>query len=879
MGKGHFLMPVKIRGARTHNLKNLDVDIHLNAITCICGPSGSGKTSLAFHTLLTESRRRLINSFPTDIKFFWDIPHTVDVDRIEPVLPAWGLPQSNPVIGSRPCVIDLLGLTEEFSRIFYWDGAYICPKHEVTLKPESFASSFERLLSRLQENEPVHVVVEKSLYQEFYGLDFLPSRSLSDALEISSFNSTDPYYEILRFKSKNSRIALNKLKEIPKKILDSIFLFIPSEKSLRSLKVSRVERCSTCGFSYSFDLTSEVHLSPHNALGACDKCQGYGLNLVYDEDKLVKDPSISLKEGAVSFLNYKRFHYLFEDFLEEASSEGFNIDQPFHELNQKEIWNFLYQGKRSYPGFNSLFKYLDSKKYKSSVRIFIRSLQKEQICEACEGSRYAPHAKARSLVLDQEFLQLGDLVLLSLEDTYHELLLWSKSLNLSFYGKSSFERILNKLKIACDMGLGHLSLSRKVKTLSAGEYQRILLNKFLSFEGSGSLFIFDEPSLGLDLDAQKVMMKYLRDLKNQENTILLIDHSKFVQSLSDQVIKMGPKAGFEGGKILYQGKFEKQNGANWEGHKYKLDSKSNLNTYKVMDRDRREIRFNMPEEGIVWVKGKSGVGKTSSIIEGLGNFYSRKLGLTGITDDELPCELLKGNLSKRDVLYISAQATRFSSRSTVGTYLGISPYLRKHYTKTPLARSLALRDGHFSPNSDLGKCSTCDGRGIQSIDMSFLEDVEFVCDDCKGMKLKPLYAEIDDGKRSFYEASNAPLSTLFDQIDLTPKLRRTKELVIRLNLDYLSCDRSLSSLSGGEKQRLKLLSQLQQGVRECVILFENISFGLSENELFGLFDLLVDLAFMDNLVVVIDQHELFGQLANAVLTIKRDQGKIKTTLS
>lgn len=854
---------IRVRGARTHNLKNLDIDILTNAITCLAGPSGSGKTSLAFHTLLMESKRRFINSFPNDVKFFWDIPQSVDVDEIFPILPVWGLPQNNPIVGARPCVFDLLGIGEDLARLFFIQGGHFCPEHLTPLVPLSLDQKIKSLAreNEFGEGDKIYLLISKSDFIRQYGDDFLPARSFGPA-GIGAFNPEDSLWEVYRFKWKNEKnIKKEKFLEFSK--WENYYLY-NEEKNLKlSFGMTPHPECPECSYSLGPKISSDFHLLPTNAYGACASCQGHGMNLVYDRKKLVKDENLSLNDGAFSFLNYKRFQYLFKDFIKEVKKAGFNPHLPFKDLDSKAIWSFLYEGAGTYPGLNELFAFLESKRYKSAIRIFIRSLQTETLCSDCQGTRMAPHAKEYALFDEIEYLTLGDLSQLKISDAYEEICYWEERLKWQASGLDAFQRAQKKLEVSIDLGVGHLCLNRRVKTLSASEYQRILLNKFLSFQGSGSLFIFDEPGLGLGLEEQAVLYKYLNELKKQKNTILMVEHSEYLQKKSDEVIEMGPGAGHRGGEVLYQGKFRTLK----QTYKYPkvIGGTKKRIALELELRGGLKRKVDLPIEGIVWVRGKSGSGKTSTMIEGVGNFFCRSIGQELIDEQSWEGKLLKGSIPFKKVLRISGYAEKYSSRSTVGTFLGIAPFLRKIYADLNESKKMGLKEGHFSPNSDLGKCTSCEGRGIQVVDMNFLEDLQLTCEDCQGMKIRPSYALMSYKGVTFYEAVSKPMEEVFPLLKLTPKLRRIKDLVLELNLGHLALDRALPTLSGGEKQRLRLVSEINAGLEESAIFFEDISFGLSRKELQNVLNILASLSYKKNLLVLIDQNPCFSGLAPQII--------------
>ena len=852
---------ISIKGARTHNLKNIDLKLRLNSITCLCGPSGSGKSSLAFHTLLTESKRRFMNSFPNDVKFFWDIPQSADVDEIHPVLPVWGLAQTNPVLGSRPSAIDLMGLNDRLNKLIFFLATRHCSKHNLELKNILSLKEIHSFLKKINEDSAiVHFFVEREVFKENYGDEFLPTRSFEE--EISDFNPEDKFWEIFKVKSTRLESLDKKFKELNLETLEGLIkIVIPSKGLEKSFKVTKKKVCPRCDEAEVVKVSSPRDFSPFTPLGACNVCSGHGMNLKHDRKKIVKDERLSLKEGCVTFLTYSRFSHIQPLMLKEAKKVGIDTTKPFKDIDNEKIWTFLNEGHGSFSGLNSIYTYLETKKYKKSVRILIRSLKSEEVCEDCVGTRLKaelltytiPNLKKFNLekILKFNFLELYNFIQ-SLNKSSQDILNWEMSKKIS----KSLEVIL---KVALDLGLGHLPLLDKVRSLSVNDYQKLLLVKYLSFEGSGSLFVLDEASLGLDLEEQKVLMKYLKKLRSKENTIILVDHSEYLQKNSDEIISMGPGAGNFGGEVTYQGKFKK------------------LRKLEVIEVEKKKLKnFSIPKieigseskkividiNGLNVVTGKSYSSKKSFYVEGVANTVSEILGLDKVSKTPVSFLRPKNLPSFEKVLVLNPKFNRFSSRSTVGTMIGLTPFIRKYYASLPVSKNLALREGHFSPNSDLGKCLSCEGRGRVSLDMQFLEDVELLCDDCKGMKLKPFLATISDGRFTIHETYSKPMSEVIPNMRLTPKGKRIWEYLQLLNLSYLNLDRPLSSLSGGEKQRLKLLSELQKNIENSLVIFENLSFGLSHVEILKICEFLTNLKKQGNTIILVDESEYFSKFAD-----------------
>lgn len=855
MGNNNY---IEIKGARENNLKNVNVKIPTGKITLIYGPSGSGKSSLAFQTILAESKRRYLNSFPNSFKFFMDKPAAADVDRISPVLPVFGLPQINPVIGSRSTVADVSGITEMFQRVFLEHSKPYCPQHKCFLKKKSFEEVLLKKIDQDSEANTIRVYLPRDDYSRAFGRNTFPSRGFSKKENMPcDFREDLEYWEVVRFRKKNLKKSFDKIKELfnnPE--IKKVFIFSEESLEFAELKNTQSLECEKCDFKITENLTLP-YFSPYNAAGACDKCQGHGGILEYDLNKIIPNHNLSLNDDPIRILTYKRFGTLGQSLKKECKKEKISLDKPINKL-PKKFWKILLDGKGSYYGLNEVFSYLESKKYKTSVRVLISKIKSEVKCDVCDGSRLSENTSFYSLNDKPE----------SIHDLFKEDInsLKKKVDELKLREDKNLKKIKASLKILTDLGLGHLNPLRKTKTLSPGEYQRLLLVKFLSYNGTGSLFIFDEPSLGLDKKALLSIYKNLENLKKMGNTILIIDHNEFFMGKCDYYVEMGPRAGKEGGEILFSG--ERKNSKKIARTKNLAGSLLNSPKRKTfIDAQDLEIyglkkkRLKIPENLISWVTGPSGSGKTSFIVKIICNEIAKRLGLESITGDIYK---IKELVFKKydDVVVISSDLNRFSSRSTVGTLTGFAPVIRKHFLKKPIAKAMGLKDGHFSKNSELGMCESCMGKGKKIIEMQFLEDIILKCEDCDGFGLKSKYAKISDGRFTVKEAFSLPLNEIIPHIQLTPKHQRMWDFLKVLNLDYLSLDRIINSLSGGERQRIFLLSKLEKKITSSLIVFENPSFGLSSREIEKMGELIQSLQDSENTVLIIDSNPLFEGLSH-----------------
>jgi excinuclease ABC subunit A len=675
------------------------------------------------------------------------------------------------------------------------------------------------------------------------------------------FEKEDLYWELFRFKPKqlDSKSLENKFKPI---LENDLSFFITTPDKTFTMKFESILSCSKC--DYTADKVNHYYFNPYNALGACSKCNGFGATLEYDLDKIV-DRNLSVEEGGVKLLEFKRFEHLYDDFYWDLKEAKVSTTKKIKDLPQK-FFNILMDGKKHFCGANELFRYLESKKYKPSTRIFIRRIQKEVTCDSCEGSRINSKSKYHKLNSKTPFY----FQIWSMSISEVKAILENISLKLKEDEQELFQKMIKKINLfidlAIDIGLGHISLARKTKTISAGEYQRLLLLKYLSYDGTDSLFVFDEPSVGLTSDEIKKVWKVLERLKKQNNTLIIVDHNPEVINKADFVVEMGPAGGADGGKVVYEG--TPLNETKKKRAQVKVEKCSVPEINKKFSLSGIEIygnkygSFNFPYNQLIQVAGKSGSGKSSVIVNTLANGLYYDIHKENLIETAGTFKKLDSPLPFDDVIVVDSKLNKFTSRSSVGSYTELASVLRKHFASLPVSKSMGLKDGHFSANSELGQCPKCEGKGVNIIEMQYLEDIKLVCEDCNGKKLKPIYANLSDGKMTVHEAYHLPISTVVENFKLTPKFRRIVEYLKILNLDYLSLDRPLNTLSGGEKQRLYLLNKIIKKIENSLIVIENLSFGLSAQDLVRLRDLFESLLQNSNTIIIIDEHEIIEKLAS-----------------
>jgi excinuclease ABC subunit A len=868
---------ITIKGARVHNLKNIQVQIPLQKITCLVGPSGSGKTSLAFHTLLAESKRRFLVALPNSMKLFTEKPAPVDVDELSPVLPVFGLNQHNPILSSRVNVADGLGLTDEFQKLYSVLSYEICPVHQLPLMSVKIQDQI-KMKNHFEEEDVLHFIVTKEIYKIKLGEQFLPSRGWDDqAKSIVDFHPDLDFWELGRLKVK-SLDEVDKFFIKQNKCLFNNFIIIRKNNNQYQeipMQLNNSLQCPKCDEKDSIKKTDFL-FSPHNGLGACSSCQGFGANLKYDEKKYF-DEDRSVADNAVTLFKMSKFAGFQRELLKAFAHKDFSTNTPLKKLPSKAI-DLIHQGYGKYPGLEGAFAYLESKKYKPAIKMIMRYYQSEFTCPQCQGSRLNPLTKRFVINLANQLYSLPSLLMMSV-DELHKVFHQVKSDSIPAHARSIVLKISRTLQSACDIGLGHLSLQRKLKSLSGGEYQRSLLVKFFSYDGTDSLFILDEPSMGISEEQWPKMWKGIESLKEQGNTVLLIEHQNYFAEKSDEVIALGPGSGKDGGEIIPQDKLQKNVPRVKDKKKTELKDKKQfklaLQLVKPSIYGKSYSDVMIYENALHVVKGFSGVGKTSVILKVLANSLHRLVHDEYLYDRDGSFEKLDLHKDFDSVLVADNNLKRYNSRSSVGSFTDLSLVVRKYYAQCEEAKKLKLTESHFSTNSAQGQCSQCMGSGVQRIELQYMEDVVLTCDECNGFGLKKEYAMISDGRMTVAEALNAPMNTLFDKIPLTAKFKKVLQAIIDLKLSHLSLARTMSSLSGGEKQRLNLVSQFLSVPQNAILFFENLSFGLSMNELPSLVDYVKSLTEHGNTVVIIDQNKTWNSVADYEIVFSENQ-KVQT---
>ena len=872
---------IRIFGARQNNLKNLDVSINTGELTVITGVSGSGKSSLAFDTLYAEGQRRYVETFSPYARQFLDRMDKPKVDKIEGVLPAIAIDQVNPVRNSRSSVGTMTELNDYLKVLFARLSHLHCRQCAQEVRPDSPQRILTTLQERCAEHDPRLFVcfavtvpsnfsqeeVEGFLQQQGY------TRLHAERTQVTpetaalpkSKQTTQRVLYVLQDRFRLSRAEPERVMEA----LDAamrhgqgrLSIFAQNEADAPEIEwvFTNQLHCSHCDIDYSYPLPSSF--SFNSPLGACPTCRGFGRVMGIDYDLVIPDPSKSLLEGAIRPWQTASYQAHQKDLERYAPKAGVRLGVPWAQLRPEEQAWVLHgdpdwQGgnkawKNQWYGVDRFFDWLESRSYRMHVRVMLSKYRSYTPCPDCLGARLKPEALLwrvgqESAVAEpgyQRFmppatawsteqleqlpgLHIHDLMRMSMEQVrqFFEQL----ELGAQFDAATSLLRkeILNRLGFLCDVGLSYLSLDRQSRTLSGGEVQRINLTTALGTSLVNTLFVLDEPSIGLHPRDMHRVVEVMHRLRQHGNTLVVVEHDPQVMVAADRILDMGPGPGERGGQILFDGspsalrQAETLTGQYLRGERHidtPLPAAVTSNTPKLLLEDvsahnLKHISIAFPLGHMVCVTGVSGSGKSTLIQDVLYPAWLKSQGLP--TEAPGTYGALLGTEQLADVVMVDQSPIGKTARSNPASYVGAFDAIRKLFAKAPLAIERDYKPGMFSFNSGDGRCPTCGGTGFEHIEMQFLSDVYLRCPDCDGKRFRPEVLEVRVEHRGATASIDEVLAmTVHEALEFFAGLRDIQKALAPLQdvgLDYLSLGQPVPTLSGGEAQRLKLAGHLAE---------------------------------------------------------------------
>lgn len=886
-----------IKGARVNNLKNIDVEIPRNKLVVVTGLSGSGKTSLAFDTLFAEGQRRYVESLSSYARQFLGRMNKPEVDLIYGISPAIAVEQKTSNRNPRSTVGTTTEIYEYLKLLFAKIGKTYSPISGKEVTRHSVTNVVDALLD-LQEETRVNILSPIKLQaKEDYAsrLDLLLQLGYIRVMIDNEVIRIDEAISKKINKSTKVWLLIDRISIVK----DSDDLYLRLSDSIHTAFNEGEGECiivtdkETLYFSNKFEIDgmeftkpSENFFAFNNPYGACPKCSGSGVIEGISEDLVITQPNLSVFEGVVNCWRGEIMKTFKEDFILKAS-DSFPIHRPYNKLTSAQK-DFLWKGNDTVVGIDKFFDMIRAESYKIQFRVMLSRYTGKTKCPDCQGTR---------LRKDAGYVKINnksiiDLVLMPVD----ELIEFFENLELNVHQMQISERLLAEINVRLgylkDVGLGYLTLNRQSSTLSGGESQRISLATSLGSPLVGSMYILDEPSIGLHARDTHNLLKVLVQLRDAGNTVIVVEHDEEIIRSADYIIDIGPLAGSHGGEVVFAGKSEEL-----------LKSKDSLTakyirgemTIPLPERKRKwkesiiienccnnnlkEVNLTLPLNVLSVICGVSGSGKTTLIKNVL---YSSILMYLGEAVDEVPkSSQAKGSLSLiKAIQMIDQNPIGRSSRSNPATYLGAFDEIRTLFSLQPLAKKRNLKPGYFSFNVDGGRCDECKGEGTVTIPMQFMADVVLPCESCNGSRYKEEALEIHYRGKSIADVLDMTIEEAVeffsnDDNSLAQKIATRLESLIKVGLGYLKLGQSSTTLSGGEAQRIKLAFFLSKGNNEkhTMFIFDEPSTGLHFHDIVKLNIALEQLVNIGHTVVVIEHHPDIIKIADWVIELGPNGGK------
>ena len=873
---------ISIRGARTHNLKNVTVDIPQRQLTVITGPSGSGKSSLAFNTLYAEGQRRFVESMSTYVRQFLERIERPDVDEIEGILPAISIEQKNSVKNARSTVATATELADHIRLFMTYTGETWCPDCGDRVRKETPESITAEILAKLTgkravvlapiffEAENRDEVLKQLAKAGFYRVWVEGQVRDLNSIDTSSWTSFELVINRLKVtEDKGPQITegIEQAFEISK---GTVNILEEAGEGWLSHRFTSRFACNRCGTEF---IEPTPHLFSFNSpLGACTPCQGYGRIIGIDMEKVIPNRDLRLDERPITPWNSPGYEDSYDDLAKAAKKYGLRLDVPISKLSPEE-WKVLNTGRGKWYGIKGFFDWLETKKYKIHVRVKLAKYRSYEPCPHCHGSRL------KSAASNVRFRDLGIADLFGMDvktaRKFWEFLALSKQEE-SIAGHLRRE-ILNRLVYLDEVGLSYLTLERQTRTLSGGESQRINLAAALGSSLTETLYVIDEPTVGLHARDSERLLKVLRRLKNAGNTVVVVEHDPTIIAGADHTLELGPGAGEYGGQLTYEGPPREQTDAlvSLAGDDPVHDTSGSITIKGAREHNLKNVDVSFPLGRFVAVTGVSGSGKSTLIRNCLFNRYQRDVrGMSGLETGQVD-EIL-GTDKIYDMTFVDQSPIGRSSRSNPATYVKAWDEIRKLMSETTSAKLNGVTAGMFSFNTTGGRCDACEGAGTVTIDMQFLADVDVICEKCGGKRFGEQVLKV----RYKSKDVDAILKLTVDEamrffIDKRAIVKRLDALR-SVGLGYLRLGQSTQSLSGGEAQRLKLASFLAESTKTSdkprLFLFDEPTTGLHATDIRQLLRTFRDLIDRGNSVLVIEHNIQLIEASDWVIDIGPDGG-------
>ncbi|MDH5324101.1 MAG: excinuclease ABC subunit UvrA [Gammaproteobacteria bacterium] len=896
---------IRIKGARQNNLKNIDLNLPLNELTVVTGVSGSGKSSLAFDTIYAEGQRRYVETFSPYARQFLERMDKPQADRIDGIPPAIAIDQTNPVRTSRSTVGTMTELNDHLKLLFARVSHLHCGGCGQAVKQDSARSIYEHLRQQLQPDTRIAVVFKVPIPEQFSVEEiqqFLAQQGYTRFLNADSADTVkllEVVQDRLKLNAANKSRIIEALEAALKQGRGFTQVHLWDQPKTKPLLFSSDLHCPDCNIHYQE--TTPNSFSFNSPLGACDTCRGFGRTIGIDYDLVVPDTNLSLEQGAIRPWQTESYYECQVELLRFAKQRGIPIDTPWKKLNRSQQ-QWVLQGEGDFDdnvwyGVSRFFAWLETKAYKMHIRVLLSKYRNYALCPTCEGARLKPESllwrlgsktladkvsKQRSRHPQSQLsdtqvrqlpgLNLHDVLLLPVEQCHT----FFQQLKLGSGVDEATDILLgeirSRLNFLVNVGLAYLTLDRQSRTLSGGEVQRINLTTALGTSLVNTLFVLDEPSIGLHPRDMQRIIEVMQQLKQAGNTLLVVEHDPQIMFCADRLIDMGPGPGDQGGRIVFNGAPDKilrnkrsltgryLNGelsVSPESNQRSNSGKTQLDILGAQQHNLKNLDVSIPLGQLVCLCGVSGSGK-STLVHDILYLGLRKLKNKPI---EAPGQHKKisGHQHIGEVIMVDQSPIGKTTRSNPASYVGALNGIRKLFATEPLSQERGYTPGTFSFNSGNGRCPTCSGNGFEHVEMQFLSDVYLRCPDCDGKRFRDEVLEVKLFPQSRNKSAQTHALSIADVLELTvaqalqvfqdyDEILNALRPLSAVGLDYLALGQAVPTLSGGESQRLKLAGHLakQKQIRgddkPHLFLFDEPTTGLHFSDikkLLGAFDELI----------------------------------------
>ena len=886
---------ISIKGARVNNLKNIDVNIPRNKLVVITGLSGSGKSSLAFDTLYAEGQRRYVESLSSYARQFLGRMSKPECDFIKGIPPAIAIEQKVISRNPRSTVGTSTEIYEYLRLLFARVGKTYSPVSGQLVKKDSPEDIVACMLSypkgtRYTVLTPIlpregHDVAQQIETDMKEGFTRLEVNGKTIRIEEYQYNPKDTVYLLVdRMSADDSKDAISRLTDSAETAMYEgdgacLLRFYQPDGSTSLYRFSTKFEAD----GIKFEEPSDQMFSFNSPLGACPTCEGFGKIIGIDERLVVPNRSLSVYDGAVMCWRGEKMGEWLQAFLREAPAHDFPIFTPYYELTQAQK-DYLWHGPRDKVCIDSFFKMLEENQYKIQYRVMLARYRGKTTCPECHGSRLKKEALYVK-VGERNIAELVDMPVTRLKEFFRTLKLNDHDAQIA---KRLLNEINNRLDFLIDVGLGYLTLNRLSNSLSGGESQRINLATSLGSSLVGSLYILDEPSIGLHSRDTDRLIKVLRQLQQLGNTVVVVEHDEEIIRAADYIIDIGPKAGRLGGEIVYEGDMEDLHpGSKSYTVKYLLGEESiplpahhrAWNNYieikGARENNLKGIDVRFPLNVMTVVTGVSGSGKSTLVRD----IFYKALKREYCESSERPGEYvsLDGDIrTMNDIEFVDQNPIGKSSRSNPVTYVKAYDEIRKLFAEQPLAKQMGYTAGYFSFNTEGGRCEECKGEGTVTVEMQFMADLVLECESCHGKRFKKDTLEVTYEGKNIYDVLEMTVNQAIEFFDAHGQKKIVKKLqpLQEVGLGYIKLGQSSSTLSGGENQRVKLAYFLSmEKAQPTIFVFDEPTTGLHFHDIKKLLEAFEALIERGHTVVIIEHNMDVIKCADYIIDLGPEGGE------